>query len=198
MTTFAYPNIRPSSQQWSLENFTAIYQSPFNARITTADRDGEHWKIAMAYADLIDMNRRLLTAFLFSLNGSQHRFTVRDFAFVRAGVGGGAPTVSGAGQTGKTLNIANGPTSTTGWLLAGDQIGVAGLLHSVDADVDTDGGGLAAISVSPRIFIPPNNGASVEIDAPTNSFVLDVPSVIVATKSPARSQVSFSALSSVQ
>lgn len=197
MTTYAYPEIRPTSQIWSLRNFTAISQSPLNGSISTQDRDGEHWLLQMSYSELADDRRRQLIAFLLKLNGSQHRFTVRDFSYAIAGVGGGSPLVNGAAQTGKNLIVDAAPVSTTAWLKAGDKIGVVGLLHSVDADVDTDAGGNATIIVSPRIFLPPNDNATVEIDAPTNSFVLDSTSLDIATRSPAISQIGFSAVSAL-
>ena len=197
MTSFAFPDIRPQAQSWALQNFTAIFKSPLNGSISTLDRDGESWRISMTFTNLNDARRRQLLAFLFKLNGAQHRFTVRDFAFTRGGAGGGSPLVNGGAQTGKNLIIDNGPNSQTNWLLAGDQIGVAGLLHSVDANVSTDGSGNATIIVSPRIFLSPNNNAAVEIDQPTNSFVLDVESINVVTRPPALSSVSFAGQSSL-
>jgi hypothetical protein len=196
MTSYAFPDIRPTSQRWSMQNFTAVFPSPLNGSISTQDRDGESWRLDMSWEDISSTRRRQLLAFLYKLNGSQHRFTVRDFAFVRAGVGGGTPLVNGAAQTGKNLIIDGGPTSVTGWLLSGDQIGVAGLMHSVDADVDTDGSGDATIIVSPRIFVAPNDNDAVEIDQPTNSFLLDVESIDAATRSTV-SSVSLSAQSSL-
>lgn len=197
MTTYSYPSIRPSSQSWALRNFTAVHQSPLNASISTQDRDGEHWIVDMAYADLFGSNRRALEAFLFKLNGSQHRFTMQDFSYVRAGAGGGTPLVNGASQTGKNLVIDGGPNSQSGWLLAGDKISVAGLLHSVDADVNTDGTGNATIIVSPRIFAAPTNNDPVEIDTPTSSFVLVVDSLAVSTRPPDIAQIGFQAMSSL-
>ena len=197
MTTYTYPEIRPSTQAWRLDGNTAIHRSPMNNSISTMDRDGEAWSIRMSYADIEGSRRRLLAAFLFKLNGAQHRMAIRDFGYVRAGVGGGTPLVNGADQTGKNLVIDGAPNSTNGWLLAGDKIGVAGLLHSVDADVDTDGSGNATIIVSPRIFIPPNTNDAVEIDAPTNSFALNIPFIEVVTQPPIISSLGFSAVSAL-
>jgi len=197
MTTYTFPEIRPTSQVWSLEGNTGIYRSPMNNSISTFDRDGEAWAIQMAWADIDGDSRRQLMAYLYKLNGSQHRMTIRDFGYTRAGAGGGTPLVNGAAQTGKNLIISGGPTSQTGWLLEGDKIGVAGLLHSVDADVNTDGAGAATIIVSPRIFVAPSHTDAVEIDTPTNSFALDVRSISITTRPPARSSIGFSAVSAL-
>lgn len=196
MTTYAFPDIRPQAQQWSLINFTAIYRDPFKGTISTADRDGEHWRVQCAFENLSGARRRTLEAFLLKLNGSQHRFTMRDWSYQRAGVGGGTPLVAGAAQTGKTLNIDGGPVSTVGWLLAGDKIGVGGILYSVDDDVNTDAGGLAAITVTPRIFVAPNDNDAVEIDTPTNLFVLDQGTLDIRSNQNVAS-ISFNAVSAI-
>lgn len=196
MTTYTFPDIRPQAQQWSLINFTAIFRDPFKGTISTRDRDGEHWRVQCAYENLSDDRRRQLLSFLLKLNGSQHRFRMRDWSYARGGAGGGAPQVAGAGQTGKNLVIDGAPASTTGWLLAGDQIGVGDFLHSVDEDVDTDGSGNATIIVTPRIFVAPNDNDAVEIDSPTNLFVLDQGSLDIRSQSNT-SSVSFNGVSAV-
>ncbi len=196
MTTYAFPDYRPQAQQWGLVNFTAIYRDPFKGSISTADRDGEHWRVQCAYEQLAGQRRRVLEAFLLKLNGSQHRFRMRDWSYTRAGAGGGAPLVFGAGQTGKNLNIDGGPVSQVGWLLAGDKIQVGDFLHIVDADVDTDAGGLATIIVTPRIFVAPNDNDAIEIDTPTNLFVLDQDSLNIASESNIAS-LAFTAASAI-
>lgn len=196
MTTFSYPNIEPSVQEWSLKNFTAIHESPFNGEIATQDRDGEHWLLRMAYNDLEGERRHELLAFLYKLNGPQHRFTIKDFSYVRLGAGGGSPLVQGAGQTGKNLIIDNASISVTDWLKAGDKISVAGLLHSVDEDVNTSGTGVATIIVSPRIFVAPTNNEAVEITTPINTFLL-ASSILPVATSKTTSSVNFEARSSL-
>lgn len=197
MTTYIFPDIRPTTQTWRMESNTAIFRSPLNNSISTQDRDGESWLIQLAWADIEGDRRQDLLAFLFRLNGAQHRFRIHDFSYDRRGVGGGTPLVQGASQTGKNLVIDGAPNGITDWLRAGDQIEVAGLLHSVDADVDTDGGGNATIIVSPRIFVSPNNNDAVEIDKPRNTFALNVNTIQVATRAPAISQIAFSGVSTI-
>lgn len=194
MTTYSYPDIRPSMQEWALRNFTAVHESPFNAEIATQDRDGEHWLLRMAYEGLEGARRHELLAFLYKLNGSEHRFTVKDFSYVRLGAGGGSPLVKDAAQTGKSLLIDGASNNITDWLKAGDKISVAGLLHSVDDDVNTDGTGNATIIVTPRIFVPPANDEAVEITTPINTFLLVSPILPVAT-SKTESTVNFEARS---
>ncbi len=197
MTTYTYPEIRPTTQIWTMDTNVAIFRSPLNNSISTMDRDGEAWNLQMSYSGIEGSRRRILLAYLYKVNGAQHRMVIRDFGYALAGAGGGTPLVNGGSQTGKSLVIDGGPSSQSGWLLAGDKISVAGLLHSVDADVNTDGGGNATILVSPRIFIAPNNNDAVEIDAPTNSFAMETSSLQVITHSPSISAVSFTATSAL-
>ncbi len=196
MTTYSFPIIRPSAQEWALRNFTAVHESPFNGEIATQDRDGEHWLLRMAWDDLEGTRRHELLAFLFKLNGAQHRFTVQDFSFLRQGAGGGSPLVQGGSQTGKSLIIDGASNNITDWLKAGDKISVAGLLHSVDDDVNTNGSGVATINVSPRIFVSPANNEAVEITTPIFTFFMTSPVVPVAT-SKTQSAVNIEARSSL-
>lgn len=193
MTTYAYPNHRPTSVTWSMMNNVAIFRNPFNAGISTMDRDGERWLVQMAYDDIWGDKLRELRAFLYKLNGAQHRFTMQDFGYARAGVGGGSPQVAGASQTGKTINLDGGASSTSGWLLAGDKISINNQMYSVDSDVNTGGGGSCTVSVSPRIFVAPSDNAAVEIDTPVQLLVLDVASIAISTRAPDISRLSFRA-----
>ena len=195
MTTYAYPNLRPTNVEWSLRNFTAVHQSPFNGVISTQDRDGEHWSVRMMYDGIEGDRRAELLAFLYKLNGAQHRFTVQDFGYSRRGLVGGTPLVNGAAQTGKNLVIDGASFNITNWLREGDQISIGNNLHSVDADVDTDGAGNATIIVSPRIFVAPANNAAVEITTPIHKFVLLNKTVAAPTSSPARSAIVVEGLS---
>lgn len=193
MTTYVFPNLRPQTQRWQFVDLTAVHRDPFKGTISTSNRDGEHWRIQCNYTNLAGARRRQLIAFLLKLNGAQHRFRMRDWSYVRAGVGGGSPLVNGAAQAGKSLIVDGAPPSTTGWLLEGDKIGVGDFLHSVDEDVDVDAGGNATIIVTPRIFISPNDDDAVEIDEPTNLFVLDQPSLDIDSSANV-SNVSFNAV----
>lgn len=85
------------------------------------------------------------------------------------GVGGGSPLVAGASQTGSNINVDAAPLSTTNWLRAGDIVKFAGinLVYDITANVNTDGGGLATLPISPEIFSgnSPADNAAVTITA---------------------------------
>lgn len=83
------------------------------------------------------------------------------------GVGGGSPLVAGGSQTGSNINVDAAPVSTSNWLRAGDIVKFAAinLVYDITADVNTDGGGLATLPISPEIFSgnSPGNNAAVTI-----------------------------------
>ena len=93
---------------------------------------------------------------------------------------GGTPLNDGAGINGSIINIKGGSLTTTGFLLAGDVIQVAGVYgvnpqnytstgilqdFVVQADVDTDGAGDVAVSVFPEL----NDGNGTTLNAAGDS-----------------------------
>lgn len=99
----------------------------------------------------------------------------------RAGLGGGAPVIDGANQTGSSINITSASVSKTKWLRSGDIIGIADgpVIFDVTSDVDTDALGKATIPISPPIFTgrAPANGAVVTIDPLLlyfNAYIINV------------------------
>lgn len=96
---------------------------------------------------------------------------------------GGTPLVAGASQTGNTLNIDGGSTSTTGFLLPGDVFTIAGVFSinprtyrstgllqqfTVVAAADTDGSGATQLTISPEV----NDGTLTTLDAEGNTISL--------------------------
>lgn len=99
-------------------------------------------------------------------NGTTFSKTHPDYLTMK-GVGGGTAQVSGASQTGSTLNVDLAPTTTTDWLRAGDLFRVASMpqVFQCAADVDTDGAGLAAITLVVPIYTggSPGDNAALTI-----------------------------------
>ncbi len=108
--------------------------------------------------------------FLAEINNFFNRQTSLDVAhqmFVDTlGAGGGTPLVNGATQTGASINSDGWPATTT-VLKAGDLVTFATgptLVYDITADVTSDGGGAAALPVSPNVFAgasPGNNDAII-------------------------------------
>jgi hypothetical protein len=117
-------------------------------------------------------------AFLAQLNGRAGRFYAGDpSAKTPRGVATGTPLVNGASQTGVSL-ITDGWTPTvTNILRAGDYIAydlASGnrQLHLVVADVNSDGGGNAVLTITPPIRESPANNAPIIVSSTTCVMML--------------------------
>lgn len=174
MTTYAFPSITPQRSTWGLVSNTKIFASPFSQAIQSSVRAGERWMIRLEFTALSDDERAEMIAFLAKLNGQENRFTVHDHSYVRRGVGGGTPVVSGASQVGGTINISGAPASTANWLRAGDYLAFTNNeLKMVTADVTTTTSGTAAVSIAPKIHSSPTDASAIDITAPiAGKFIL--------------------------
>lgn len=174
MTTYAYPTLSrvPNSVVFEYRSNTESFRSPLTQAVQTLDRGGEHLFVTLTYNSLQTADRALLIGFLAKINGMQHRVTLPFFGIDNQGAFGGTPLVAGAAQTGNTLNIDGCSTGVTGWIKAGDFFSVNGELKIATADVNSDGGGLATLSFSPRLRSSPDNNAAIETTAPSGLFML--------------------------
>jgi len=115
---------------------------------------------------VMEINRGLREKIIWTI---QHPHYKTNF-----GVGGGSPLVNGVGQIGDSIIVDAAPVSTTNWLRAGDIIKFGGLqlVYDVKANVNTDSGGNATITIHPPIFAGqgPANNAVVTIAAASIFF----------------------------
>lgn len=150
----------PSSFEFGLMSNTQKFESPLNRSAQTLELPGARWFAALTYANLLDADLRLLTAFLAQLRGQGGRFYLGDFSRVNPkGVGTGAPVVSGASQTGSSLVTTGWTPSITGILKIGDYVGFNGELRMLIADANSSAGGVATLVLdSPMRASPPNAG----------------------------------------
>jgi hypothetical protein len=87
------------------------------------------------------------------------------------GVGGGAPLVNGAGQTGTSVAVDGLPASVTGWALPGDMLGIGGELKMVVASVNSNGSGQATVTFEPPLRGAPADNSAVVVSQPTARFM---------------------------
>lgn len=174
MTILSWPalTVDPARVEWTLVSVTQLHESPLTGAVQTQELPGAYWQCILDYSNAWGESARLLWAFLARMRGRAGRVYVPAFGKESpAGVGGGTPVVNGAGQTGNTLNIDGAPTSTTGWLLAGDVFSVGSYLYMLTADADTDGSGTAALSFAPALRAAPADGASIVINSPVTTMM---------------------------
>lgn len=96
------------------------------------------------------------------------------------GLGSAGVTVSGASQTGTTLNTTGWPVSTSNVARAGDVIKVAGISHVLQVvdDANSDGSGNAALSINPPIFAggsPSDAAAITTTDVTVSAKIIEAP-----------------------
>ena len=174
MTDFTWPSsvipATPIVAEW-LDN-TRSFISPLSGTVRTETQSGGRWALSIPIIgekNSIDLG--LIEAFIYRLNGKEHRAVIHDFSYQRNGAGGGTPLVNGAGQTGLSL-ITDGWTVSTLVLRAGDRIGVSNQMIPVVADVTSNGSGQATLSLAHPIRTAPSNNASIEITNPTARYIL--------------------------
>lgn len=177
-----YPIDFPSEIYLNGFNITSVNavsssQSPFDYTTQTFDFGGEIWQVSGSLPPMSRTTSGPYRAFVTKLKGQLGSFLLPMPETAPLGVGGGTPIVNGASQDGDELDISGAPTSTAGWLKAGDWLqlgsGATTRLHQVLDDVDTDGSGEATINIYPSLRSSPANGASVVINNCKGLFKLD-------------------------
>jgi len=175
VTTLSWPSVtaEPTRTEWWLETLTQEHRSPLTGAAQTQELLGARWATRVEYHNTSKADSRLLWAFLAQMRGRAGRVYVPNFGRPRPeGIGGGSPTINGAGQTGSTLSVAGGPLSTSGWLLPGDLIGFDGRIHMVTASTATNGSGVASVAIAPPLRSSPTNGGAITLVRPTVTMML--------------------------
>ncbi len=187
MTTYTMPSLTPNSVKWELVGNTQQFKSPFSGRIQTATRPGSYWQASLTYKALSAGDRASMMAFLASLEGMRHRFTLEYHGAPQLGILTGTPLVDGAGQTGNTLVTDGWTNSQTGIIKAGDMFSVGGELKMCTADANSGATtGPATISFVPALRVAPADNAAITVTNPTGTFMLqqnsaswgDVPGIL--------------------
>ncbi len=158
-------------------NTVAIQRAPHSLKQQVQRFDGQLWQAEIKLRSMARAVAAPWTAFLLALNGRQGTALVGDpAAAAPLGVATGTPLVDGASQTGASLATKGWSPSVSGILKAGDYIslgtGATTRLHQVIEDADSDGGGLAALTIWPDLRESPADGAAVASQSPKGAFRL--------------------------
>ena len=169
----SYPLTMPASPairraRIELVSNNAIFQGPINKVAQTLERDGALWR---AMFTLPAMTRAggagEWQAFLAALRGPVGTFYGYDpLAVAPRGTAPGTPLVSGASQTGNTLDTKGWTAGQSGILLAGDYIQVGTRFHMVVETAASDGSGLSTLSIEPKLREAPAADAPIVTAAP--------------------------------
>jgi len=138
-------------------NAVSTSQSPFTYKQQVISHTGQRWEASVAVPLVRKDLAAAWKAFLLSLKGQTGTFLLGDPDYstprgVASSFPGNPEIIS---QSGGTVTVTGGPTSKTGWLLAGDYIqigsGSSATLHQVLLDSGTDASGEASLELWPNL-----------------------------------------------
>lgn len=165
ITLPALPGYQTS--QFGLITNTQRFVSPLDGSTQTRELPGAKWRATYSLPPMFRVDAAGWIAALTQLRGSANRFLGGDpDATTPRGVATGTPLVAGASQTGSSLVTDGWTPSVTGILLTGDYIQFTNgdaneELHLITADVNSDGGGNATLTIEPSIRSSPSNTAAI-------------------------------------
>ncbi|MDQ0082947.1 hypothetical protein J2W35_003306 [Variovorax boronicumulans] len=168
MTLLTLPSsFRPASFSMQLETVQRAFASPFGGSEQVVDLLNDRWTISLTLPVGTQQNAARNEAFLNALRGQTNTVSLYHWARRQPlGTMRGSP-VAGAASVGADSILIGTPAGST--LLAGDMIGVSGMLLMVRDDCVADGVGLVVPLVN-RLRRPLVGGESVTWDRPTVPF----------------------------
>ena len=169
----AFSEIAPNESLIYFTSNTSALISPLNGSIQTLDHGSERIAQKLVYRNKTGNDRATMIDFAVGLNGQATTVSLRNYAENNRGSFGGTPLVSGAGQTGTSINIDGCSNSVTNWIREGDWFSIGGELKICTADANSSGGGAATISFAPRLRYAPDNNSAVTTSAATGTFKLE-------------------------
>lgn len=159
--------VSPAPNQMKLSSvYPTLVSTSQSLKQQVRSRGGQRWKLELAYVNLTRQQIAPIRAFVLALRG---QFNTCTFAMPSAvfdtaqGTWPGTPQVNGASQVGRSI-LAKGFTATqTGVAKADDFLQFASDLkvYSVVADANSDGGGLATLSIEPALMQSPANSSNL-------------------------------------
>ena len=153
---------RFASSSFYLETNTQTFESPLNRATQRLELAGQRWRGTWTLPSLTKEQAAPWIAFFMQLKGQVNTFTASDPDWqTNLGAWSGTPLVKGASQTGNTVLIDGCNTSVTGWAKAGDYFNMAGKLHRVTADANSNGSGEVTLAFEPPAYIAPADNAPI-------------------------------------
>lgn len=177
MTLIALPaGFCPNSFTMRQQSVQRVFASSFGGSEQVVDLQNDRWLVSLSLPNRLHADAARVEAFIAALRGMAN--TVALYHWVRKQPRGsmrGAPTAQAQGAGSGTLPINTVPGAT---LLAGDMIGVGGLLLQIAEDATANGAGVLAAPLVNRLRIPVAAGSSVFWDRPVAPFRLSSTSAV--------------------
>lgn len=159
----------PSSFSMRLQTSQAVFASPFGGSEQVIDRGNDRWMVSLTLPARRFAQAAAIEAFISSMRGLTN--TVALYHWIRKvprGTMRGAPMAAPAAAGASSILVGT-PSGSS--LLAGDLIGVGGMLLMVGQDCVADGTGLV-VPIANRLRLPLIGGEAVVWDRPTALFRL--------------------------
>lgn len=162
----------PSTVSLDLATNQRVGSSIFGGSEQAVDLLNDRWVMNVSLPDSLHVAAAAREAFIASFRGQVNWVSLWHFVRARPrGTMRGTPVLVGAhAQGASALSITSGTAGST--LLAGDMLGVGGLLCMVQSDVTLDGSGAGSVPLVNRLRAGQSNGAAVTWDKPAALFRL--------------------------
>ena len=173
MTTVALPSaFRPESCKMTLATNQRVSADNFNTSEQPVDLLGDRWLMSVDLPQHERNDGPWREAFINSFRGQFNTVNLYHFEKPRPrGTVRGTLTLSASVAQGAASIAVAGCVPSTGTLLAGDMLGVGGLLVEVTSDC-TAVAGVITVPINNRIRKALSSGAAVTWDKPTAAFRL--------------------------
>lgn len=163
--------IAPNSFRLMMKTNQIANESPGGGEEQVIDRLNDRWLCSLTLPPRVKLPPAQVEAFLASFRGQVNWVWLWHWRRpVPLGTLRGAPVVKGAHARGAATLLLQTTAGAT--LLAGDMLGVSGLLLMVMSDCVADGGGEMAVPLVNRLRKSLANSTPVTWDKPTASFRL--------------------------
>lgn len=154
MAVFNFPDICPSSEEWTLTFNTQSFVSDLNGAAQTAELPGAQWSVNARFTNKGGRDARELKAFFVSLRGRAGRFKYTPADWRPLGTAQGSPKLSVAAFSGTSAIETNGWTASQAEaLIPGDYFSLNGELKQVTQPVSVNAAGIATVNFSPPLRI---------------------------------------------
>jgi hypothetical protein len=155
-----------------------VNASPFTFQPQVYAWSGQMWEADITLAPMQRALAEAWVAALVSLNGREGNFLIGpDYANTSPrGIGTGTPLVMGASQTGYDLITDGWTAGQTGIMKAGDWFSLgttsAARLYKVMVDANSNGSGVATLTIWPKLRSSPADNAALTVTSPKGRFML--------------------------
>lgn len=164
----------PNSCSLKLSVNQRVNASPFGGSEQAVDLLNDRWLMSLELAPNYSAQGAAIEAFINAMRGQSNWTALHHFARpVPRGTMRGSLTLSGSAAQGASNLVVTGGAGQAGTtLLAGDLIGVSGLLFMVASDCVANGSGVITAPIVNRLRMALGSGLTVTWNRPTALFRL--------------------------